>query len=144
MQPSSNGSKSKFKEWARTAILFVGASIGVVLLLPGAGRDYAYGMLFAKGIYMPDPVYTFAPGQAGEVTNTFRIYNLRSLPLHIKLEPSCGCIRATQAADTIGPYSWTSFQATMSLHGTAREQQQIAVHTDSPARPFLFAFFISR
>lgn len=128
------------KKWLRTSsTVFL---MLITLFLPFL-IGHVYGWVYARGIYVADPIYKLPDNiERGSVSHTFRIYNLQPRRLTLQAEPSCGCISSSWSHQSVAPYHWTDFSATMKVGGMSPgAQKYVTFRTDSRKRPFLFIFF---
>ncbi len=123
-----------FRVW----LLSAGAALCVALALPSTAHEYAYGAIAQEKIYIPDSVYD-APSVGKPTTHTLHIFNLRSKPLTVSAEPSCGCTKVSWDNAVVAPYTYRSI--TVEVPSSQKDSQySIAFHTDAPEKPYLFAF----
>ena len=133
-KPNAPSRKSVFRFW----LLSAGAAFCIALALPSTAHEYAYGLIAAEKIYIPDSVYD-VPQANHPTTHTFHLFNLRSRPLTVSAEPSCGCLKTSWNTIAIAPYTYRSVSITIPA-GQKGDQANIAFHTDAPEKPYLFVF----
>lgn len=130
---------SKRLRVCRSAAFVTCCGFCLLLCLPTVVRDYAYGLIWTNGVFIPNSVYVHSDSKAHTILHTFRLFNLRSKPLTVSIEPSCGCVGVSWRKTTVLPFGWCSIDAEMEVHKPG-EQQNIAFHTSDPRKSYLFAF----
>ena len=119
------------------ALMVIGMA---VVLFHGVMQEYAYGAFMTDGIYIPNSSHKAPSGSFGEISHTFRIYNLRSRPLQVSAEPDCECTGVSWEKATVAPFGWKNLTAKMMVHrGETNKSVSIAIRTDRRDKPFLFA-----
>jgi len=135
-----NASRSK-----KSRCLSIGlVAFGVLLLIfRSLVTDYCRAAFADDGVYIPEPTYSFVGQEAGEASHTFRIYNTRPRRLNVEAEPDCGCTGVSWTRAEIAPFGWKDLTAKMRRERAEQRSVSIELHTDSPARPWLFMFLKS-
>jgi hypothetical protein len=116
-----------------------------LLLFPNFCTDYIRAALAQDGLYIPRASYRFAASsvQGGEVSRTFRIYNVRPRRLAVEARPDCGCSAVSWTNTTIVPFGWKDLTAKVETDNKRSTSVSIALKTDSPKQPWLFIFLNS-
>jgi len=124
--------KKKAKVWC----WFIAAAVAAYFALaPSVQAVYADG-----GIYLPKQDYRVAwNGHDREVTMACRIWNLGLKPVHLSMEPSCGCLELSWHDIVVGPLQSASLR--IDTHTSAfmpGVNKSIAIKTDRKDKQFLF------
>lgn len=141
----SNPPKLILSRTGKIYLIIIGLiMLGMVIMIPNFVREYGYGILMRKGIYIPDEAFKMTNiGASSESSHTYTIYNLRGTKLHIDIKPSCGCIGVSIHKGDIASYGRLSFTARMNISKQqSNEEKSILIHTDSADQPYLFVYFV--
>lgn len=123
-------------------LLSLALALALLVPFPNAVHDYAYGLVFTKGVYVPNNDFLVGQPQTGQtISHTFRVFNLRPRLLVVHAEPSCGCIRVSWRDARLAPFTWKNF--TMAVPEKSLipgVPKVVALRTNRTDAPFLFTY----
>lgn len=129
---------SRRKKNLKRLALFLFLFGGVLAAFKGTATAYAQGLLSPDGVYLPESKHTFGGQKQGELSHTFRIYNLRARYLTVKADTGCGCTEISWEQATIAPFSWRDITATLESTPKKEVSSSVTLKTNSEANPYLF------